>query len=52
MHLVIPVWWSGKWSVAIPAGSLAGIEPEWCMVDRRGKQRTGKELEGRSWAGK
>ena len=47
----IPVRWSGKRSLAFPAGSMAGNGPEGCVVERKGKRKAGNELEGYIWAG-
>src|ERR1700728_2164626 len=38
----IPVRWSGKRSLAFPAGSVAGNGPEGRVVDRRGVWWTGR----------
>src|ERR1700728_2606378 len=42
----IPVRWSGKRSLAFPAGSLAGNGPEGRVVDRKGVWWTGRASGG------
>src|SRR6202021_2635957 len=42
----IPVRWSGKRSLAFPAGSMAGNGPEGRVVDRKGVWWTGRASRG------